>query len=114
MDLSERVDVVDNPEKGYYEIRVAGRTAGALIYQRVGTRRAIQAAGIDEPFRGRGLAQALMSQALDDIRRHDETISSQCPILDRFLVANPQYHDLVDPEHPIRALRDIGAGDSPA
>ncbi len=111
MDLSGQVDVVDNVEKGYYEVRVAGQTAGAMLYHRVGSRRAIQAAAIDEAFRGRGLAQALMSRALDDIRAHHETISSHCPVLDRFLVDNPQYQDLVDPEHPVRALR--AASDAP-
>jgi predicted GNAT family acetyltransferase len=114
MDLSERVDVVDNSEKSYYEVRVAGQTAGAMLYRRVGRRRAIQAAAIDEEFRGRGLAQALMSQALDDIRAHGETISSHCPILDRFLVDNPQYQDLVDPGYPVRALRDVGHDAGPA
>ncbi len=114
MDLSERVDVVDNAEKSYYEVRVAGHTAGAMLYQRVGSRRAIQAAAIDEAFRGRGLAQALMSRALDDIRAHGETISSHCPILDRFLADNPQYQDLVDPNHPVRALRGGGDAQGPA
>ena len=113
MDLSEQVDVVDNPEKGYYEVRVAGRTAGAMVYQRIGSRRVIQAASIGQAFRGRGLAQALMSRGLDDIRSQGETISSVCPILDRFLVANPQYQDLVDPAHPLRALRGIDSSEEP-
>jgi predicted GNAT family acetyltransferase len=108
MDLSARVEVVDCPDEGYYEVRVGGQAAGAMLYQRVGSRRAIQAAAIDEAFRGRGLARVLMGRALDDIRAHGETLSSHCPILDRFLVDNPQYRDLVDPDHPVRALRAAG------
>lgn len=108
MDLSAPVDVVDHSEKGYYEVRVGGQTAGAMLYERIGSRRAIRAAAIDEAFRGCGLARVLMSWALDDIRAHGETLSSHCPILDRFLVANPQYGDLVDPDHPIRASSAAG------
>jgi uncharacterized protein len=108
MDLSERVDVIDHPHKGYYEVRMGDRTAGAMLYQQVGGRRAFQAVAIDEEYRGRGLARALMSRALDDIRAHGQTISSHCPILDRFLVENPQYQDLVDPQHQVRALQGRG------
>jgi predicted GNAT family acetyltransferase len=106
--LSGPVDVVDNAEGGYYEVRVAGHVAGVLAYQRAGRRRAVRSVAVDEAFRGRGLAQVLMGRALDDIRAHGETISSHCPIMDRFLVDNPRYQGLVHPDHPVRALRSAG------
>jgi predicted GNAT family acetyltransferase len=113
MELSGPFDVVDHVEGAYYEVRVSGHTAGAMLYRRIGRRRAIQAVAIDAPFRGRGLARVLMSRALDDVRAQGETISSHCPVLDQFLLNHPQYQDLVDPDHPLRtSARDASRPDA--
>lgn len=105
MEPSRQVDVVDAPDKGYYELRVDGQVAGGLVYQPVGSRRVFLSVAVDPQYRGLGLTRRLMSGALDDVRARRETFSSQCPILDRFLADNPEYDDLRDPAHPVRPRR---------
>lgn len=53
-------------------------------------------------FRGRGIATELIADALDDIRERGRRVTVLCPVVAAFMEGNPQYADLIDPEHPGR------------
>jgi hypothetical protein len=94
------VEVVENVDGRYYEIRVDGEFAGIVVYESFGSRRVLTHTFIENGFRGRGLSWRLMSGVLDDLRARHLTATNHCPVLDRFFQANPQYADLLDVDHP--------------
>ena len=48
-------------------------------------------------LRGRGVADALVRQALDDVRGRGERIVATCPYVKAFLVRHPEYQALAVP-----------------
>jgi len=46
-------------------------------------------------LRGRGIADALVRQALDDVRARGERIIATCPFVKSFLARHPEYQDLL-------------------
>lgn len=44
-----------------------------------------------------------MSRALDDVRTKGLTVSSLCPVLDRFVETHPEYADVLTPTPTSRA-----------
>ncbi|WP_051854356.1 MULTISPECIES: GNAT family N-acetyltransferase [unclassified Streptomyces] len=94
------VEVVDNPESRYYELRYDGQTAGMLVYETVGSRRVLTHTTIKEDHRGRGLSRLLIRSVLDDLAAKGATITNYCPVVDRFIERNPEYEKLIDPGHP--------------
>lgn len=104
MDTSEEtgdaeVEVADNTEGRFYELRVGGQVAGLLVYHVMGTKLVFTHTIVQEAFRGRGLSKVLMGRALDDVRSKNLDVSSLCPVLDRFVQAHPQYAGILTP-HP--------------
>jgi predicted GNAT family acetyltransferase len=95
-----RIEVLDNPEERFYELRVDGAQAGVLVYESAGSRRILTHTVIQEDFRGRGLSARLIRETLDDLRGKHHTITSYCAIVDGFIEANPEYEDLIDKEYP--------------
>lgn len=53
-------------------------------------------------FRGRGIATALIADALDDIRARGQRVTVYCRVVAAFMAQNQQFADLLDPEHPGR------------
>ncbi|MGY4856400.1 GNAT family N-acetyltransferase [Cryobacterium sp. AP23] len=56
-------------------------------------------------FRGRGIATALIADALDDIRDRGQRVTVYCRVVAAFISGNPEYAGLIDPEHPGRDSR---------
>jgi uncharacterized protein len=46
-------------------------------------------------LRGRGIGEALVRRALDDVRAHGERIVATCPFVKAFLAKHPEYQELV-------------------
>ncbi|WP_051839059.1 GNAT family N-acetyltransferase [Streptomyces sp. NRRL F-5126] len=98
----ERVEVSDNPDGRFYELRYGDQAAGMLVYETVGSRRVLTHTTIREEFRGRGWSKLLIRYALDDLAAKGATITNHCPVVDRFIEENPGYEQLIDPGHPGR------------
>jgi predicted GNAT family acetyltransferase len=96
---SDSVEVLDNAEGRFYELRVGDEVAGLLIYHVVGSKLIFTHTIVEKSFQGRGLSKLLMSRALDDVRTKGLTVSSLCPVLDRFVRGHPEYADVLSP-HP--------------
>src|SRR5690606_29309407 len=55
---------------------------------------------VDDAYRHRGLAGALVRRAMDDIARTGRKITVICPFVGDVITQHPKYFDLVDPVHP--------------
>ncbi len=92
--------VRDNPESQTYDALVGDEIAGALLYEREGPRLVLTHTAVQHRFQHQGIATALITAALDDIRTKGKKVTILCPLVSAFIAAHPDYADLVDPEHP--------------
>ncbi|MGB3307153.1 MAG: GNAT family N-acetyltransferase [Thermomicrobiales bacterium] len=84
-----------------YELRIGDTTVGQLTYRTLRSgRRSLMHTEIDEEYRGRGLGNALIRGALDDLQRQGATVSVFCPAVHAFITRHPEYEALVDVEDP--------------
>jgi len=94
------VKVIDKAGE-MYELRMGDTSVGQLTYRTLRSgRRSLMHTEIDEEYRGRGLANALIRGALDDLQRQGATVSVFCPAVHAFITRHPEYEVLVDAEHP--------------
>lgn len=78
--------VTRNDEERRYEVHVDGVLAGFTVFR-------IDAQGrlhfphteVDPAFRGRGIAQALVADAMADVARRGETVVPHCPVVTKYL-----------------------------
>ena len=90
-----RIEVRNDVDNRFYEIRVDGESAGVLVYEEAHGRKVFTHAFIEESYRGRGLATELIRSALDDIRDEGNTADSYCPIVNSFVAERPEYAGVV-------------------
>ena len=84
------------PDQGRYELLVAGRSAGELVYRDRGEDvAAFLHTEVDPKLRGRGLGSALVAAALDDAHRRRLKVVPLCPFVDAYIRHHPAYGDLV-------------------
>jgi predicted GNAT family acetyltransferase len=96
------ITVSRNDEDHRYEIHVGGVLAGFTVFR-------IDARGrlhfphteVDPAFRGRGIAQRVVAEAMADTARRGETVVPHCPVVAKYL----REHDVPGltiewPEHP--------------
>lgn len=89
--------VIKNDEGAeIYEATIDGTPAAGVVYRRTGKRVSILATAVFPEFRGRGIAAALLTHVLDDIRDRNETVTVSCPFTARFLAEHAEYADLVE------------------
>ncbi|MGV9803983.1 GNAT family N-acetyltransferase [Micromonospora chersina] len=93
---------VANDEKlGIYGAIVGDREVAGLPYNVAGDDRLVLlATSVIPEFRKQGIATELIRRVLDDVRVQGKTVTVMCPIVRAFIDHNPEYADLVDPEHP--------------
>jgi uncharacterized protein len=91
------VRVVDHPASSRYELRVGERLAGHADYEVLPDGIILTHTEIDPAYRGRGLANRLAADTLDDIRRRHLRVTPRCPFMARYIRTHPEYADLVAP-----------------
>lgn len=94
MSTNEDVNVQDNPADNRYEVHADGRLAGFLTYDRLDGVVSLLHTEVLDGFEGRGLAGALVSYVLDDLRRQQLRIEVVCPYVDSYIGRHPEYEDL--------------------
>jgi predicted GNAT family acetyltransferase len=93
--------VVNDEKAGSYEAIVGDREIAGLPYNVAGDDRLVLlATSVFPEFRRQGVATELIRRVLDDVRAHGKTVTIMCPIVRTFIEHNPEYADLIDPEHP--------------
>jgi predicted GNAT family acetyltransferase len=89
------VEVVDNPNKSRYEVKVDGRVAGFTRYRQTGTGVIdFFHTEVDPEFEGRGLGSLLAAGALDDVRAKGGRVMASCPFISVYLKRHTEYADL--------------------
>ena len=103
--MIDEVTVKNNAESRSYDAFVDGEFAGSIVYEHAGDRRVVFSHTFVEPrFRGRGVGNALVRGALDDVRAEGLTLTNFCDFVARFIDGHPEYADLLDATHPGHVL----------
>lgn len=99
-DADAEISVHRDDNRRVYAATQAGRELANLRYDTVDGRVVVLTTTVLPEFRGRGIAAALIADALDDIRDRGLRVSVFCPVVAAFMTGNLQYRDLIDAEHP--------------
>lgn len=91
----EIVAVIDNPEDSRYEVHVDGKPAGVAEYRRSEGTIEFTHTEVDEAYSGKGLAQQLAEQALDEAGEAGLAVVPSCKFIAKHIGKNPKYVDLV-------------------
>lgn len=92
--VSEPV-VVDDPERGRFEIRLPGALAGFTEYLRQPGLITFMHTQINERYEGRGLGGRLIEGALDSAREQGLAVLPLCPFVRGYIDGHREYLDLV-------------------
>jgi predicted GNAT family acetyltransferase len=93
--------VLNDEKTGIYEAIVGDTEIAGLPYNVAGDDRLVLlATSVFPEFRKQGIATELIRRVLDDVRAQGKTVTIMCPIVRTFIEHNPEYADLIDPEHP--------------
>jgi predicted GNAT family acetyltransferase len=93
--------VVNDEKTGIYEAIVGDTEIAGLPYNVASDDRLVLlATSVFPGYRRQGIATELIRRVLDDVRTQGKTVTIMCPIVRTFIEHNPEYADLIDPEHP--------------
>ncbi|MDQ0894942.1 GNAT family N-acetyltransferase [Agromyces ramosus] len=101
-DAASEIEVHRRDEDHVYVATIDDRELASIRYDEVDGRVVVLTTTVAPEFRGRGIAADLIADALDDLRERGRRITVRCPVVAAFIAGNPQYADLLDPEHPGR------------
>jgi predicted GNAT family acetyltransferase len=93
-DADAEVAVHRIAERQVYAATIDGREVASLRYATGDGTVVVLTTTVDADFRGRGIATALIADALDDLRRTGESLIVRCQVVAAFIETNPQYADL--------------------
>lgn len=99
-DAESEIEVHRIADERVYSASMDSRELATLRYDEADGRVIVHTTTVAPEFRGRGIAADLIADALDDIRERGLRVTVQCPVVAAFMTGNPQYSDLIDPEHP--------------
>jgi predicted GNAT family acetyltransferase len=89
------VQVLDNPDRGRFELLVDGEPAGQAAYRVRDGVVIVTHSEVDPAFRGRGLAGELARQTLDTLRERGDRVVPACPFFAKYVGEHPEYDDIV-------------------
>jgi uncharacterized protein len=92
--------ITDNDREHRFEARVGDELVGYTVYEPPGQgdEYVFVHTEVDPRFEGRGLASALVGQALDALRERGATVLPFCPFVRGFIDRHRGYLDLVPGE----------------
>lgn len=97
-DTEAEVRVIHRSADQVYAAIIDGRQIASFRYELVNGRIIVLTTTVVPEFRGRGIADDLIADALDDIREQGLQITVRCPIVAAFIAENRQFADLIAPE----------------
>ncbi len=89
-------NVVDNPERHRYELRLGDTVAGVIQYATEPGTVVLVHTEVSPTVEGEGLGSRLVSGALDDIRARGLDVVPLCPFAAAYIRRHPEYADLVE------------------
>lgn len=87
--------VADDPARGRYELRVAGKVAGFVTYRAGPGKVTLVHTEIEPEHEGQGLGSRLARATLDDIRAKGLRVEPRCPFMSGYIRRHPEYGDLL-------------------
>ena len=92
--MSTDLQTVRDDEQSRYEGRLDGDVVTVLAFIRRGDVLDLTHTATEPEFRERGLASALTTAALEDVRARGEKVHPSCPFAVEFLDDHPEFADL--------------------
>jgi uncharacterized protein len=93
--MAEQSDgVVDNAEKGQYELAVEGGTA-VLGYTRKEGTIYLTHTEVPEALEGQGIGSRIVKHALDRARADGVKVAPWCPFVRKYIDRHPEYEEIV-------------------
>ncbi|MCU1475413.1 MAG: acetyltransferase [Subtercola sp.] len=90
-------EIANQPEKNRYVLLENGEEAGFVDYHLHGDEIVFTHTEVDPLRRRNGIASALITGALDDVRTGTGLkVVPECPFVVRFIDTHPEYHELVE------------------
>lgn len=87
--------IIHNTDRERFEIYVGDEVGAYADYVDVGETRNFDHTVTKQRFEGRGLATALIEQALETTRAEGKRVVTSCTFVLGFIESHPQYNDLV-------------------
>jgi uncharacterized protein len=91
--------IVDNVEDGRFEVCIDGQVVGWQPYRRYREHIVLMQTRVDEQWRERGIASALIGGVLDLIRAAGASAIPRCKLTGDYIVHHPEYRDLVPDQY---------------
>lgn len=104
-----KVRTKDNPKLGRFELYTEDELVGFATYSVDGGVMSLPHTEVLPRMRGRGLASALIRNALDMARTRGLQVLPLCPFVSRFIAEHPDYMDLVPADQRARFGLDTAA-----
>jgi predicted GNAT family acetyltransferase len=93
---AEPTTFTDNAEAKRYELRVEGKLAGTLAYQRRPGALIFRHTEVGPAFRGQGIGSEIVKRALNDAERRDLRVVPQCEFVQRFIRLQPNPKEVAE------------------
>jgi predicted GNAT family acetyltransferase len=90
---NENRRVEHQPEQSRFALYVDDALAGYADYTQVGDVRDFDHTVTEPEFRGKGVAGAVVRQALDATRAEGLKIGTSCSYVEKFVAENPEYRN---------------------
>ncbi|MGH3423841.1 MAG: GNAT family N-acetyltransferase [Nocardioidaceae bacterium] len=94
MSKPDEISVHDNPRENRYEAHAGDALAGFVDYRPGEDVVALVHTEVLDEFEGQGVAGALVSAVLDDLRGLGRKVDAQCPYVDSYIDKHSEYADL--------------------
>ena len=100
MAAEENINVVNNTKDLRFEVNLNGEYA-SIEYRYYKKDIAFMHTTVPEAFRGKGIAVAMVVEALEFAKNEHRKIMLYCPFVSKYVKEHPEYHVLVDTDyHP--------------
>jgi predicted GNAT family acetyltransferase len=90
------LEVKNNLAEHRFEVQL-GNEIGELVYRKEGSVYFLDHTGVPVEYRGQGIANHLVREALEEIKLENAKIVPECPFVKTFLRRYPDYQSLVVP-----------------
>jgi predicted GNAT family acetyltransferase len=82
------LEVLQDHENRFFEVRVCGSPAGLLVYEQRGNHVDLTHTTVREECRGKGLATVMIREALLALQSENAVVVNHCPVVGRFAERN--------------------------
>ncbi|MBM7832734.1 putative GNAT family acetyltransferase [Agromyces cerinus] len=96
-DTESEIRVLHHVDERVYAATIDGRQIASFRYDVADDRIIVLTTTVVPEFRGRGIADDLIADALDDIRERGLRITVRCPVVAAFIAEHREYADLLGP-----------------